>query len=132
MVVDVIEHATYNNHSVAGVGYDTNGNYIIVHDNWPSTGEDVYLQYGSGYSSIGMHPAALDATPPTQASNVRPDGWSGPYTSDTTPRFRWHAAYDSGSDIAGYYVSVDDWTLDSNDLWMEDTAYTVCAQSHRG
>lgn len=125
LVVDVIEHATYRNHSVAGVGYDTNGNYMIIHDNWPSTGEDVYLQYGSGYSSIWMHPTAPDTTPPTQASNVRPDGWSGPYTSDTTPRFQWNAAYDSGSDVAGYYVSVDDWTPDSNDWWTEDTAYTV-------
>jgi hypothetical protein len=56
LVVDVIGHSTYHDHSVAGVGYETNGSYMIVHDNWSSTGENVYLQYGSGYSSIYMHP----------------------------------------------------------------------------
>ena len=56
IVVDVLGHSTYRDHSVAGVGYETNGSYMIVHDNWSSTGENVYLQYGSGYSSIYMHP----------------------------------------------------------------------------
>ena len=75
MLVDVIGHAQYGNHSVVGVGYESAGSYLIIHDNWPSTGENVYLQYGSGYSSIYMHPvrpagAMQDTTPP-----------SGDYTS---------------------------------------------------
>ena len=74
-VVTVIGHSTYGNHSVTGVGYETSGSYLIVHDNWSSTGENVYLQYGSGYSDIYMHPlipggSGSDTTPP-----------SGDYTS---------------------------------------------------
>ena len=68
ILVDVIGHAQYGNHSIVGVGYDSAGSYLIIHDNWPSTAENVYLQYGSGYSSIFMHP-------------VRPAG----ITQDTTP-----------------------------------------------
>ncbi|MBN1874899.1 MAG: CHAP domain-containing protein, partial [Anaerolineae bacterium] len=39
----------------------------------------------------------IDASAPTQASNVRPNGWTGPYTGDTTPSFAWNAASDGGS-----------------------------------
>ncbi|HHW84926.1 MAG TPA: hypothetical protein GX400_01790 [Chloroflexi bacterium] len=70
VLVDVIGHAQYGNHSIVGVGYDSAGNYLIIHDNWPTTAENVYLQYGSGYSSIFMHPVrpagtTQDTTPPT-------------------------------------------------------------------
>jgi uncharacterized protein YneR len=86
LVVDVIGHSTYGSHSVTGVGYDTNGSYMIVHDNWSSTGENVYLQYGSGYSSIFMHPlipggSGSDTTPPsgdyTSPANGATDGSPG-------------------------------------------------------
>lgn len=75
LVVDVGNHYTYGSHSVTGVGYETSGPYMIVHDNWSSTGENVYLQYGTGYSWIFMHTVAPggssgDTTPP-----------SGDYTS---------------------------------------------------
>ena len=75
ILVDVIGHAQYGNHSIVGVGYDSAGSYLIIHDNWSSTAENVYLQYGSGYSSIFMHPVrpagtTQDTTPP-----------SGDYTS---------------------------------------------------
>ena len=56
LVVDVTGHTSYGDHSVAGVGYDTNGSYMIVHDNWSGTDADIYLQYGSGYSEIFFHP----------------------------------------------------------------------------
>lgn len=125
VLVDVIDHTTYGDHTVAGVGYNTSGNYMIVHDNWSGTRRNCDLQYGTGYSSIWMHPVAPDSTPPSKATNVRPDGWDGPYTSDTTPGFRWGAASDSGSDIAGYYASVSDWTPDGNDWWTENTNYIV-------
>ena len=70
VVVDVISHRTYGNHTVTGVGYDTSGSYLIVHDNWSSTGENVYLQYGSGYGDIFMHSlvpggSGSDTTPPS-------------------------------------------------------------------
>lgn len=68
---------------------------------------------------------APDSTPPTKVTNVRPDGWTGPYTTDRTPRFEWSAAHDSESDIAGYYVSANDWTPDSNDWWTENTSFTI-------
>ncbi len=64
IVVTVVDHYQYDPdptkagdaHTVTGVGYETNGSYMIIHDNWPETGENVYLQYGSGYSSIFMNP----------------------------------------------------------------------------
>jgi hypothetical protein len=128
MVVCVSDHWKYGGHCMTGVGYDTNGNYMIVHDNWGSTGENVYVQYGSGYSDIGMISASPDNTPPTKASNVRPEGWTGPYTNDNTPRFRWNGATDV-SGIQGYYVAVDDWTPEGsygNDWWAGNvTAFTV-------
>lgn len=75
VLVDVIGHSQYGNHSIVGVGYESAGSYLIIHDNWDSTAENVYLQYGSGYSNIYMHPVrpagtAQDTTPP-----------SGDYTS---------------------------------------------------
>jgi hypothetical protein len=88
---------------------------------------EYYENGGVAYFSIDW--ALADTTPPTKASNVRPDGWTGPYTDDTTPRFRWDAASDSGSGLAGYYVAVDDWTPEGsygNDWWVGNvTAYTV-------
>jgi len=70
-----------------------------------------------------------DTVPPTKASNVRPDGWTGPYTGDTTPSFRWDPATDADSGIAGYYVAVDDWTPEGgggNDWWAGNvTAFTL-------
>ena len=62
----------------------------------------------------------IDKTPPIAASDVRPSGWTGPYTGDTTPAFAWNAATDSDSGFAGYYVAVDDHTPDGsggNDWW---------------
>ncbi len=53
MVVSLINLAGYGDHSVTGVGYDTGGgNYMVVHDNWPNTAENVKIQYGVGYSDI--------------------------------------------------------------------------------
>lgn len=116
------------NHTVTGVGYQTDGTYMIVHDALACGNNqgNHYIHYGnSWYESIGMHPTGPDSTDPTQAYNVRPDGWSGPYTTDRTPRFQWDAAYDNSSGIAGYYVSAKDWTPDSNDWWTENTSYTI-------
>jgi hypothetical protein len=134
IVVDLIDAVEYwrANHSVTGVGYQTDGSYMIVHDALACGANqgDHYIRYGSGwYSSIGMHPTGPDNTSPTKASNVRPNGWTGPYTSDRTPTFVWNPASDSGSGVAGYYVAVDDWTPEgsySNDWWAGNvTAFTV-------
>ena len=67
----------------------------------------------------------IDITPPGLASNVRPDGWQGPYTGDINPRFRWDPASDDpgGRGMAGYYVAVDDWTPEGScmaDWWAGD------------
>jgi len=134
LVLDLINAVEYwgANHSVTGVGYQTDGRYMIVHDALAcgSNQGNHYIHYGSGwYSGIGMHPIGPDSTPPTQASNVRPKGWTGPYTSDATPSFRWRWASDSGSGIAGYYVAVDDWTPEGGhgrDWWVGNvTSFTV-------
>jgi hypothetical protein len=84
---------------------------------------------GSEWSETRTFQVETDTTPPTKASNVRPDGWTGPYTDDNTPRFRWGAASDADSGLAGYYVAVDDWTPEGgsgNDWWVGNvTAFTV-------
>lgn len=71
----------------------------------------------------------VDTTAPSKASNVRPNGWTGPYTEDITPAFRWDAATDGGSGLAGYYVAVNDWTPEGsygNDWWVGNvTNYQV-------
>lgn len=81
------------------------------------------------YSTIDSDTLVIDATPPTQASNIRTNGWTGPYTNDTTPAFAWNTATDGGSGLAGYYVAVDDRTPDGgggNDWWAGNvTTYNV-------
>lgn len=94
--VDISGHATYGNHSVTGVGYETNGSYMIVHDNWGSTGENVYLQYGSGYSNIYMHPVV--------------PGGSG---SDTTPPDGDITSPSEGATITSRTVHLAGWASDS-------------------
>ncbi len=92
MVVDVIDHWKYTHHTVTGVGYDTNGNYMIVHDNWPNTGENVYLQYGAGYSRIFMHPVT-----PKMIGSVK----------------RWVSSYGYGAEAGG-------WRVESHPRMMAD------------
>jgi hypothetical protein len=45
-------------HTVTGVGtieYSSSGHkYMIIHDNWPNTPQDVYVVYGSHYSSLDV------------------------------------------------------------------------------
>jgi hypothetical protein len=72
----------------------------------------------------------IDTTPPGLASNVRPDGWQGPYTGDPNPSFRWDPASDDpgGRGMAGYYVAVDDWTPEGScmaDWWAGDVTSFV-------
>lgn len=122
---------TGSNHAVVIVGYNDAGGYWIVRNSWGSGWN------GDGYFKVGYDECNIDRTyasytylvPPTQASGVHPDGWTGPYTNDSTPRFQWYAASDSGSGMAGYYVAVDDWTPEGgfdNDWWVGNvTAYTV-------
>ncbi len=124
------------NHGVVIVGYNDAGGYWIVRNSWGSDWPSGQYHDG-GYFKVGYGECAIDSTyagytylaPPTKASNVRPDGWSGPYTNDSTPRFQWNAGSDSGSGMAGYYVAVDDWTPEggyNNDWWVGNvTAFTV-------
>jgi len=119
------------NHAVMIVGYNDTGSYWIVKNSWGASWN------GNGYFKVGYGECAIDSTyagytysvPPTKASNIRPDDWSGAYTNDTTPRFQWNAASDTGSGMAGYYVAVDDWTPEGgygNDWWVGNvTAFTV-------
>jgi len=113
------------------VSYPYANEYNYNQDPSPFLGFNVDGNNGAqpGYITYDRCYSAPDTTPPTKASNVRPNGWSGPYTSDTTPSFRWDPGGDDGSGIAGYYVAVDDWTPDGgygNDWWVGDvTAFTV-------
>ncbi len=59
----------YGGHAVTGVGYDTDGGqYWIIHDNWPSTPEDVWvLSTSSDMQNFFYHtfiPPIQDTTPP--------------------------------------------------------------------
>ena len=126
------------NHAVVAVGYDDAAGTWIVRNSWGSTWD------GDGYFLVGYGECNLERTfagyayviAPSTAANVRPDGWVGPYTNDTTPRFRWDAATDSGSGIAGYYVAVDDWTPDGTlplDWWVGNVlSYSVPAALAEG
>ena len=67
----------YRDHVMCVVGYfegfpfggGSSTEWVIVHDNWGSTGSDVYLQYGTGYDGIYLHPV----TP------ISADSWTASY-----------------------------------------------------
>jgi hypothetical protein len=113
LVVDVIGHSQYGNHSVAGVGYETNGSYMIIHDNWSSTAQDVYLHYGSGYSQIFLHP-------------VTPGGGATCPSSGGVILYR-HAGYDCGGlqENDGYVQETDPGGYDVGGLGINDQASSV-------
>jgi len=125
----------FNGHANTGIGYDTSGQIAILNSNLGNDPKRVSWSLIASYTGVAaagiitIHPHVPDTTPPTKASNVRPSGWTGPYTSDATPSFRWNAASDSGSGVAGYYVAVDDWTPEGgsgNDWWAGNvTVFTV-------
>lgn len=133
----------FSTHSDDGVRVWVDDSLII--DHWADGGDqnysgDINLSAGDhtikieyyengGFAYFSIDWTLADTTPPTQASNVRPNGWTGPYTEDITPAFRWDAATDGGSGLAGYYVAVDDWTPEGsygNDWWVGNvTNYQV-------
>ena len=71
----------------------------------------VYSTVSSSWSHYQRQVHVVDTTPPSQASSLRPNGWTGPYTSDNTPAFAWDSASDARG-IAGYYIALNDWTPD--------------------
>jgi uncharacterized protein YkwD len=71
----------------------------------------VYSTVSSSWSHYQRQVHVVDTTPPSQASSLRPNGWTGPYTMDNTPAFAWDAASDARG-IAGYYIALNDWTPD--------------------
>jgi hypothetical protein len=112
----------WSNPEVTYAGYPTG-----VHYQAPNSADNRRTLNNTRFAVANFR--APDSTPPTKASNVRPSGWTGPYTSDATSSFQWNPASDSGSGIAGYYVAVDDWTPEGgsgNDWWAGNvTAFTV-------
>ncbi len=120
-------------HAITLVGYDDSGGYWIAKNSWDTDwGEGGWFRvaYGDVIHDSAYVPV-FDKVPPDKASNVRPDGWSGPYTNGAMPSFRWDPAADNhnGCGIQGYYVAVDDWTPEgsgSNDWWTGNvTFFTV-------
>jgi len=120
-------------HAITLVGYDDGGGYWIGKNSWGTGwGEDGWFRVA--YGDVVMDAAyvpVFDQVPPGKPTNVRPDGWSGPYTNDATPCVQWDPATDNadGCGIQGYYVAVDDWTPDGSgddDWWAGDaTDFTV-------
>lgn len=48
LVASLLDDATYGNHSTTGIGYRYDGtSWIVIHDTWPSTPTDVYVDYYS-------------------------------------------------------------------------------------
>jgi len=119
-------------HAITLVGYDDDGGYWIAKNSWGTDwGESGWFRaaYGDVIYDSAYVPV-FDEVPPGKASNVRPDSWSGPYTNDTTPSFRWDSATDDadGCGIQGYYVAVDDWTPEGtggNDWWVGSVIYST-------
>lgn len=99
----------------------------VDHGNSDNSLDQIHL------ASIAVAGRIGDSVPPAPAANVRPLGWSGPFTNDTTPTFCWDAASDDpgGSGLAGYLAAVDDWTPDGaldNDGWLGNVvSHTVTA-----
>jgi subtilisin family serine protease/C1A family cysteine protease len=125
-------------HAVTLVGYDDSGGYWIAKNSWGTGwGESGWFRadYGDVIYDFAYVPV-FDQVPPGKARDVRPDGWSGPYTKDTTPSFRWDPADDDGCGIQGYYVAVDDWTPEGsggNDWWVgNSTTFTVLSAPPEG
>jgi len=64
VVLGLMGHEDWGDHIVTGVGYnDDSGQYMIVNPNW-SGSEVTSIQYGQGYSSIGMDTLTLSGGPP--------------------------------------------------------------------
>jgi len=88
----------------------------------------VYSTISSSWSHYQRHVHIVDTTPPSQASNLRPNGWTGPYTTDSMPAFTWDSASDARG-VAGYYIALNDWTPDGgfgNDWAIDNvTSWTV-------
>jgi len=102
-------------HAVTLVGYDDTGGYWIAKNSWGATtnwGEDGWFRIAYGQCGIGEYGfvPVVDRTPPEQATDLRPWGWTGPYTNDPSPSFAWTRAYDDwgGIGLDGYYVAIDD------------------------
>jgi C1A family cysteine protease len=112
-------------HAVTLVGYDDSEGYWIAKNSWGTAwGESGWFRadYGDAIHDVAYVPV-FDEVPPGRAGNVRPDGWSGRYTRDITPSFRWDPAADDadGCGIQGYFAAVDDWTPEGsgdNDWWV--------------
>ncbi len=104
LVVAFINHQLYGSHGVTGVGYQQDGQYLIVHDNWDSTSVDFFVQYGTGYNSVCFFPLDIEmlvlptATPtwtlvPATSPTATPPWTSNPSpfpTATNTPTQSWN------------------------------------------
>ena len=91
--------STYGSHSVTGVGYDTDGGeFWIVHDNWPSTPEDVYVSTASSSHRFyhPLIPPYLDTISPNTMVLV-----PRYHQKDTPVLVQWQG-HDNFSGIARY------------------------------
>lgn len=94
-----LDTAYYGGHSVVGMGYDNDGGqFWIIHDNWPSTPEDVWVNSASS-SDRFYHtfiPPVRDSTPPTAAMHAPRYHLSGPPIP-----ISW-SGHDNASGVARY------------------------------
>lgn len=134
LLVDIMSHFTYGDHTVVGVGYDTSGSYLIVHDNWPNTGENVYLQYGSGYSEIYMHtliPGGSSANrPPNTPQPTSPGDWHVA-RDGRAPTLCWQNNGDPDGDAVQFFAEVFESAVNAQSGWINDTCWRPATLDNR-
>jgi hypothetical protein len=113
MVIDVFDHEKYTDHSVTGVGYNTNGSYMIIHDNWSNTPVNAEIQYGSGYSRLFMHSLAPDTSPPVTTYTIHsPPNENGWFQSSVSMNLHSDdGCTGSGTVELRYKIDDDDWRV---------------------
>ncbi len=105
VLVSMYHPTIYGSHSVTGVGYDNNGGqFWIIHDNWPNTTQDVWVNLASTQLRF-YHPLI----PPTRDTTAPIGAISAPryHRTGTSLPVSWKGL-DSFSNIARYDLSYQD------------------------
>jgi hypothetical protein len=131
-------------HAVCGVGYS--GNYIIVHDNWPSTPADYYVNWNSiGHYDdliVYVHPNGA----PNNSRSVISPGGGATWTAGNRYEIQWSGF--SGSKVrielhrnSGYVRTISsstsndgsqNWAVPTNQQTASDYRVKVISTSNSG
>jgi hypothetical protein len=130
IVVLVNGHIYYGDHFITGFGYEYDPanpgyRYMIVHDTWGSTPEDVWVQFGTGYGKIWFDTVVppevqVDNTPPTSSVNALPV-----HQNSVNFPVSW-SGVDQGWGIQWYDIQYRD---NQNQEWIDWVANTTATQT---